>query len=132
MGLTQAKQTGTPPIGPVVGVVVGETDVTVQFFEKRTKKSTWFGKSDDKLWEQWRVSVRAVTCRSDAESEKMRESMQQQLQNVLLAIASDVNANKDHIPPITTVETSPFPYRVVVSGGSPESWGAAFKKMLSD
>ncbi|KAG5368519.1 hypothetical protein CJU90_0724 [Yarrowia sp. C11] len=113
--LSRAKQTEVAPVGSVPGVVLGETDMTVQFFEKRTKKSTWFGKNDDKLWEQWRVSIRAVTCRSDVETEKMRGLVQQQLQSILMAMAADVNGNKDHIPPITTVETSPFPYKVAVS-----------------
>lgn len=113
--LPRAKQTEVASVGTVPGVVVGETDMTVQFFEKRTKKTTWFGKSDDKLWEQWRVRIRAVTCRSDVETEKMRGLVQQQLQSILMAMAADVNGNKDHIPPITTVETSPFPYKVVVS-----------------
>ncbi|KAG5360498.1 hypothetical protein CJU89_3569 [Yarrowia sp. B02] len=116
--LARAKQTEVPPVGSVPGVVVGETDMTVQFFEKRTKKSTWFGKNDDKLWEQWRVKVKAVTCRSDVETEKMRGLVQQQLQSILMAMAADVNGNKDHIPPITTVETSPFPYKVVVAKAS--------------
>lgn len=113
--LPRAKQSEVAGIGSVPGVVVGVTDLTVQFFEKRTKKSTWFGKNDDKLWEQWRVSIKAVTCRSDVETEQMRGLVQQQLQGVLMAMAADVNANKEHIPPITTVETSPFPYRVVVA-----------------
>lgn len=64
------------------------------------------------------MRIQAVTCRSDVETEKMRGLVQQQLQSILMAMAADVNANKDHIPPITTVETSPFPYKVVVSKGS--------------
>lgn len=41
--------------------------------------------------------------------------MESSLQKTAMKIVSTVNKEKDHIPPITTSEQNPFPYRIVVN-----------------
>ncbi len=41
--------------------------------------------------------------------------MESSLQKTALRIVGYVNKDKDHIPPITTSEQNPFPYRLVVN-----------------
>lgn len=57
----------------------------------------------------------------------------------LLKIIDIVDTHKDHIPPITSLESSPFPYTIEVERRAPnrtyltnddESWGKYIKKML--
>lgn len=38
--------------------------------------------------------------------------MEMTLQKTALKIVAIVNEHKDHIPPITTSETNPFPYQI--------------------
>jgi autophagy-related protein 101 len=37
------------------------------------------------------------------------------LMTTVMKIITFVNAHKDHIPPITTSETNPFPYRININ-----------------
>ena len=46
---------------------------------------------------------------------KMRRAMEKSLQKTALKIVNIVNRDKDHIPPITTTETNPFPYHIIVN-----------------
>jgi autophagy-related protein 101 len=41
--------------------------------------------------------------------------MESSLQKTALKIVSIVNRDKDHIPPITTSEQNPFPFRMAVN-----------------
>lgn len=41
--------------------------------------------------------------------------MESSLQKTALKIVDLVNKDKEHIPPITTSEQNPFPYRMVVN-----------------
>jgi autophagy-related protein 101 len=38
--------------------------------------------------------------------------MESTLQNTVMKIITLVNTHKDHIPPITTTESNPFPYQI--------------------
>lgn len=103
--------------------------IGVQFFEKRAKKPSWFGKtSEDVCWEQWVIDV---TIDDEKDKEKSRLKTEKQLREILFSILSVVNNNKDHIPPITTTDATPFPYQIVVpSDNGEETWGSVIKKML--
>jgi autophagy-related protein 101 len=46
---------------------------------------------------------------------KVRRAMESSLQKTAMKIVSIVNREKEHIPPITTSEQNPFPYRVLVN-----------------
>ena len=41
--------------------------------------------------------------------------MESSLQKTAMKIVAIVNRDKDHIPPITTSETNPFPYQIHVN-----------------
>jgi autophagy-related protein 101 len=43
------------------------------------------------------------------------------LQKAALKILAIVNRDKDHIPPITTSDANPFPYRIVLNPRA-DSW----------
>lgn len=56
------------------------------------------------------------------ERAKVRKAMGNMLQKAALKILTVVNRDKDHIPPITTSDSNPFPYRIVVNPRT-DSWG---------
>jgi len=37
------------------------------------------------------------------------------LNNTVMKIITLVNAHKDHIPPITTTDSNPFPYEILIN-----------------
>ncbi|KAK9480358.1 autophagy-related protein [Lipomyces japonicus] len=104
--------------------------VCIAFYEKKTKKA-WFSKSEEEVcWEKWVINVTSINPRTDSDRNKMAKSTESQLQNIMFKIIDIVNENKDHIPPITTTETNPFPYQILLPSSTDESWGAVFKKIL--
>ena len=46
---------------------------------------------------------------------KVRRAMEKSLQKTAVKIITIVNREKDHIPPITSTDTNPFPYQIVVN-----------------
>lgn len=121
----------------------GRGNVSVQFFEKKRRK-TWYmraayGGGDEEIcWESWTVKVtvaeprtesgelltlahshRSYLCRhpntSGSERAKVRKAMEQTLLTTVMKIITSVNQHKDHIPPITTSESNPFPYQINVN-----------------
>lgn len=152
--------TETPKIGEVV----------IQFLDKKVtkskKKTGWFGqgKSSDsedlKSWESWTIKVKCLPVTDDRSSEKSVPDKSPRStsdkgknayeQNVDLSINSFENnvrkvidiadTHKDHIPPITSLESSPFPYTIKVeqkeldfasyTATEEEGWGNYIKKML--
>lgn len=58
----------------------------------------------------------------DLERAKVRKAMGNMLQKAALKILAVVNRDKDHIPPITTSDSNPFPYRIVVNPRT-DGWG---------
>lgn len=48
--------------------------------------------------------------------------MENMLQKAALKILANVNRDKDHIPIITTSDSNPFPYRIVLNPRT-DSWG---------
>jgi hypothetical protein len=59
---------------------------------------------------------------SSTERAKVRKAMGNMLQKAALKILTVVNRDKDHIPPITTSDSNPFPYRIVVNPRT-DGWG---------
>jgi len=57
-----------------------------------------------------------------AERAKVRKAMETTLQKTAMKIVTIVNRDRDHIPPITTSETNPFPYQIVINPRL-EGWG---------
>ncbi|CRG88602.1 hypothetical protein PISL3812_05633 [Talaromyces islandicus] len=102
--------------------------IAVEFFERKRKKAgTWFGgltgKGEEEVcWEIWTLDVTIATPRTESERSKVRKAMENMLQKAALKILTIVNRDKDHIPPITTSESNPFPYRIVLNPRT-DSWG---------
>lgn len=97
--------------------------ISVQFFEKKRKKSAWFAvRADEEVcWEEWVLNITLLTPRTDSERLKARHSMETHLQKAILQIITTVSFQKDHIPPITENNNNPFPFQIVV-GGKSETW----------
>jgi autophagy-related protein 101 len=90
----------------------GRGQVAVQFFEKRRRKA-WLSRGDDEVcWECWTVKVTVAEPRTESERAKVRRAMEQTLQSTAMKIVTFANAHKEHIPPITTQATNPFPYKI--------------------
>ncbi|KAI8952378.1 DUF1649-domain-containing protein [Xylaria longipes] len=98
----------------------GRGNISVQFFEKKRRK-TWYmraayGGGDEEIcWESWTVKVTVAEPRTESERAKVRKAMEQTLLTTAMKIVTCVNSYKDHIPPITTSETNPFPYQINVN-----------------
>lgn len=121
----------------------GRGNISVQFFEKKRRK-TWYmraayGGGDEEIcWESWTVKVTVaepktesgklpglahsqevhsvfITNRLGSERAKVRKAMEQTLLTTVMKIITNVNQHKDHIPPILTSESNPFPYQINVN-----------------
>lgn len=129
----------SPTEGASVGVTGGGGGVrgriAVEFYEKRRRRTgggMWFGGLTGKMagggsteeevcWETWTLDVTIATPRTESERAKVHKAMENMLQKAALKILAVVNKDKDHIPPITTSESNPFPYRIVLNPRS-DSW----------
>jgi hypothetical protein len=59
------------------------------------------------------------------ERAKLRRASETTLHNTIMKAITLANAHKDHIPPITTTESNPFPYQIHVGGGQQKDSGTA-------
>ncbi|KAJ5947363.1 Autophagy-related protein [Penicillium verhagenii] len=102
--------------------------IAVEFYEKKRRRSgLWFGglagkAEEEVLWEIWTLDVTIATPRTDAERAKVGLAMSKMLQKAAFKIRDIIHDNNDHIPPITTSDSNPFPYRIVVNPRT-DSWG---------
>lgn len=137
---------------------------------KAKKKTSWFGqgKTDDtedlKLWESWVINCKClpldrcsnISCLPSSTSSSISDLVKNRNQNHsdpielstdsfqdnLMKIVDIVDGHKEHIPPITSLESSPFPYKISVSSDTSysftsnynneddASWGKYIKNML--
>jgi len=95
----------------------GRAQIGVSFYEKRRRKSYFnFGKTDEEIcWELWTLDVTCAAPRTESDARKVRVAMENTLRKTALKIIGIVNREKDHIPPITTTDTNPFPYKIQVN-----------------
>jgi len=94
--------------------------IAVQFFDRKRRKSGWLtgigrGNEEEVLWEEWLVEVTIARPKTEGEREKVRRAMESSLQKTALKIVGIVNRDKDHIPPITTSDANPFPYKILLN-----------------
>ncbi|GES66915.1 DUF1649 domain protein [Aspergillus terreus] len=105
--------------------------LAVEFYEKKRRRSgIWFGglagKAEEEVcWEVWNLDVTVATPRTESERAKVRKAMENMLHKAALKILAVVNRDKDHIPPITTSDSNPFPYRIVLNPRS-DGWQNRF------
>lgn len=143
--------------------------VVIQFLDKEVTKSKkrtgWFGQGktsdseDLKLWESWKINVKCLpltkgsgddkfafgqtTRTNDKDKDAYEQSVAlsvNSFENNMKKVIDIADSHKDHIPPITSLDSSPFPYTIDVERKAPdnmnytvgdeESWGNYIKKML--
>lgn len=56
------------------------------------------------------------------ERAKVRKAMEAMLLKAAMRIITTVNTHKDHIPPITTIDSNPFPYQIMINPKD-NGWG---------
>ncbi|KAL9128665.1 MAG: hypothetical protein Q9217_002693 [Psora testacea] len=102
--------------------------MSVSFFEKKRRKTGgglgwWTGKAEEEIcWEKWGLEVTLATPRTEDERTKVIKAIGSSLQKTAMRILAIVNRDKEHIPPITTSETNPFPYNIEINPRV-EGWG---------
>jgi hypothetical protein len=100
----------------------GRGQLVVQFLEKKRKKGWFVAKADEEtIWENWVIDVTLTSARSEPEAVRNRRQMENQLQSAVLKVIQTVNRERNHIPPITTNDTNPFPYQILVNPKA-DSW----------
>ncbi|KAK3375392.1 autophagy-related protein [Podospora didyma] len=100
----------------------GRGQITVQFFEKKRRKAWSFMRGDDEVcWESWTVKVTVAEPRTE-ERAKVRRAMESTLHSTIMNAVTLANAHKDHIPPITTTESNPFPYQITINSQKEAGW----------
>ncbi|KAH6850081.1 hypothetical protein B0I37DRAFT_103990 [Chaetomium sp. MPI-CAGE-AT-0009] len=109
---------GTPPSTTSSGGGGGgRGQITIQFLEKRRRKTWYAMRGDDEVcWESWTVKVTVADPRTEGERAKVRRASEKTLHNTIMKAVTLANAHKDHIPPITTSDSNPFPYQIHVGG----------------
>ncbi|KAK3313861.1 hypothetical protein B0H66DRAFT_364634 [Apodospora peruviana] len=102
--------------GPTSTNGSGRGQVTVQFFEKKRRKAWYNMRGEDEVcWESWTIKVTVAEPRTESERAKVRKAMETTLHNAVMKSITLANAHKDHIPPITTTESNPFPYQININ-----------------
>ncbi|TKA78592.1 hypothetical protein B0A55_03874 [Friedmanniomyces simplex] len=90
--------------------------LAVKFLEKKRRKGWFIAKADEEtVWETWVLEVTLTSARSEPEAARNRRVMEGSLQEAAMKVVAVVNREKGHIPPITTNESNPFPYQIVVN-----------------
>jgi len=56
------------------------------------------------------------------ERAKVRRAMETTLVNTVMKCVTLANTHKDHIPPITTTESNPFPYQISINPQKEAGW----------
>jgi hypothetical protein len=92
--------------------------IQLQFLERRRRRGWFSAKPDEELpWETWVVHVAVTAARSEPEAFRNRRAMAAALERACWSVVEVVNRERAHIPPITSNESNPFPYHVVVGKG---------------
>lgn len=126
-------------------------NVIIQFFDKnvKSKKSGWFSqgkRADLLLWESWVIDVKclAISNQKSAEDSGVLASniklSTKSFEDNISKIGEIVDTHKSHIPPITSLDSSPFPHEIYINkkeadmnyttSKEEEGWGKYIKKML--
>ena len=94
----------------------GRGQLVLQFLEKKRRKGWFVAKADEEtVWENWLIDVTLTSARSEPEAVRNRRQMESQLQKAAMEIVTIMDRDRGHIPPITTNETNPFPYQILVN-----------------
>ncbi|KAK0630706.1 hypothetical protein B0T17DRAFT_590136 [Bombardia bombarda] len=117
--------------GPTSSNGSGRGQVQVQFFEKRRRKAWYNMRGDDEVcWESWTVKVTVAEPRTESERAKVRRAMETTLHNTIMKSVTLANAHKDHIPPITTTDSNPFPYQININHQKESGWATRMARAI--
>lgn len=85
----------------------------VHFQTREKKRGGWFKSDADevKLWEVWTIDV---TCTPGVAGGANTDAIRTSFEEGVIKVITTCDAHKDHIPPISTMDTSPFPYAIMV------------------
>ncbi|KAJ1561842.1 hypothetical protein HK405_002556 [Cladochytrium tenue] len=101
---------------------------SVRFMERRARRNNyWFAVRAE---EQWTVRVTVTRARSEKEQIHAQRAAEAGLSAALSKVARASNENKDHIPPVTTVDGYPFPFQITVNtaaDAASSGWGGLMK-----
>ena len=101
----------------------GRGQLVLQFLEKKRRKGWFVAKADEEtVWENWVIEVALTSARSEPEAVRNRRQMEKLLQTAAMKVVKTVNRERNHIPPITTNDSNPFPYQILVNPKS-DGWG---------
>lgn len=95
--------------------------VHISFSERRRKKTQGYftfslskPADEEYTWETWAVVVSMQRARSEGEAGTLRKKMQESLEQAAFRVVELGGGEKDHIPPITSADGSPFPWKIAV------------------
>ena len=92
-------------------------NLTLSFLEKKRRKGWFVAKADEEtVWETWIIKIDVLSARTEMEAGRLRKGMERTLSKAVLKVVDTVNRERNHIPPITTNESNPFPYAITVGG----------------
>lgn len=101
----------------------GRGQLVLQYLEKKRRKGWFVAKADEEtVWENWVIDVTLTSARSEPEAMRNRRHMEKQLQTAAMTVVKTVNRDRNHIPPITTNDSNPFPYQILINPKT-DSWG---------
>ena len=99
----------------------GRGQIRIQFLEKQRRK-TWFARGEEDVpWESWTVKVTVAEPKTESERAKVRKAMESTLRATIMKTVAIANTHMDHIPPITTNDSNPFPFQIHVGDQKSES-----------
>lgn len=113
------------------------SQITINFYDPKTtksKKKGWFGGKEEgedvRLWESWTIYIKCLPISQEKLEKDPNISLSiTSFETALLQIIDTADIHKDHIPPITSLESSPFPYKIDITKGD-DTWGSYIKKIL--
>lgn len=118
-----SQLTSSSSTSPGAGGSRGE--IVVQLFDRKRRKTGitggWLGRlggvqtEEEVCWEEWVLQVVVARPRTEGDRLKVRRAMETSLQKAAMKIVAIVNKDKDHIPPISTSEQNPFPFKILVN-----------------
>ncbi|RCK64137.1 hypothetical protein Cantr_10554 [Candida viswanathii] len=121
--------------------------IEVQFLSKSSnkKKTGWFSnstyidKEELKVWEVWRIDIEVLPLdQTNSNTQKSIRNFESNMGKVY----DIIDKYKEHIPPITTLDSAPFPYKILIpdlnhttdqatqTHEGEEGWGTYIKKIL--
>jgi len=118
-----------------------QVKILVSFYETRSKKG-WFSKEEKVCWEQWIININCLSPLNPNPNNNPQTwqphfppasyvvKLEERLSGVMRHILRVINDNKNHIPPLTSKEITPFPYDITISNMS-EGWGLLWNMLKS-